>query len=356
MLALSGHGYGHLAQCAPVINALWQELPALRVTVCSTLPHEVIAGRLDQLFTSLAVELDVLLPMSSAWEVNVSSARQAYRKFHQGLDTGLQNDADLLDRVKPDLVLADIPYRILLAAKRVGVPAVGLCSLNWASIYATYCGGDDGSDVILEQMWAAYRAAELFLAPAPAIDMPELGNYRSIGPVARRGERQSAALHEYLGVSADTRLVMIAMGGISTPLPVSNWPRMKNVAWLFSGPSLNLRDDMIDTGDLAWSFIDVLTSSDAVLTKPGYGTYTEAVCNGVPILTLERPDWPETPCLDRWANRYGRLQSISKEQFEGGMFAHALERLWQQPVPDLSPEPLGIQQAAGLLLELLSGH
>ena len=31
LLAVSGHGYGHLAQCAPVINALWQRLPRLRL-------------------------------------------------------------------------------------------------------------------------------------------------------------------------------------------------------------------------------------------------------------------------------------------------------------------------------------
>ena len=48
LLAVSGHGYGHLAQCAPVINALWDRVPALRVTVCSQLERVVIAGRLDR--------------------------------------------------------------------------------------------------------------------------------------------------------------------------------------------------------------------------------------------------------------------------------------------------------------------
>ena len=46
LLAVSGHGYGHLAQCAPVINALWQRLPRLRLTVCSRLERGVIADRL----------------------------------------------------------------------------------------------------------------------------------------------------------------------------------------------------------------------------------------------------------------------------------------------------------------------
>ena len=353
LLALSGHGYGHLAQCAPVINALWQQLPSLRVTVCSSLPDAVIAGRLDKPCTSLTVELDVVLPMSSAWEVDVPAARQAYSSFHKDFDAGLQRDIELLEKIKPDLILADIPYRILSAARLVGIPAVALSSLNWASIYATYCGTDGESEDILEKMRAGYRAADVFLAPEPAIDMPELDNYHAIGPIARRGLSQKPALLEQLGRSRDTRVVLVALGGIATVLPMASWPRIDNVIWLFPETPATQRDDLVDLSELPSSFIDVLASSDAALTKPGYGTYTEAVCNGIPLLSLERPDWPETSGLNAWARNYGRLQEISKAQFESGMFTGLLQQLWEQPVPGEYPEPTGINQAAGLLLERL---
>ena len=88
--------------------------------------------------------------------------------------------------------------------------------------------------------------------------------------------------------------------------------------------------------------------ADAVLTKPGYGTYAEAVCNAVPILTLARPDWPETPYLNAWARRHGCLEEISVTQFRSGDFGSALERLWQKPLPE-PPEPEGIQQAVDIL-------
>jgi len=353
LLALSGHGYGHLAQCAPVVNALWQRLPSLRVTVCCTLPRAVIAARLDRPFTGLTAALDVVLPMSSAWEVDVPAARQAYAVFHRDHDAGLQRDLALLGDVKPDLVLADIPYRILSAARLAGIPAVALCSLNWASIYAAYCGAAGESAAILEQMWSGYRAANIFLAPEPAMDMPGFENYRAIGPIAREGVSQKPAVLERLGLPPGTRIVMVALGGIATAMPLANWPRIDGVAWLFSAALAIPRDDLFDFSALPVAFIDVLASSDAVLTKPGYGTYAEAVCNGVPLLTLVRPDWPETTYLNAWARRHGRLQEIGKEQFESGAFAPALQLLWQQPVPDGYPEPVGIRQAAELLLEQL---
>ena len=202
-------------------------------------------------------------------------------------------------------------------------------------------------------MWTAYRAADVFLAPAPAMDMPELDNYRAIGPIARRGVRNKSSLLERLGLDSGTRLVMVALGGIATTLPLVNWPRIDKVAWLFSTAVALPRDDLFDLCVLPLSFIDVLASVDAVLTKPGYGTYAEAVCNGVPLLTLSRPDWPETAYLNAWAGRHGRLQEISKQQFESGTFAAALQQLWQQPVADGYPEATGIQQAAEVLLAQL---
>jgi UDP-N-acetylglucosamine:LPS N-acetylglucosamine transferase len=33
---------------------------------------------------------------------------------------------------------------------------------------------------------------------------------------------------------------------------------------------------------------DLLCSVDAVLAKPGYGTFAEAACNGTPLLYLRR--------------------------------------------------------------------
>ena len=74
LLALSGHGYGHLSQCAPVINALWQRHPELRLTVCGSLPHAVVASRLEREFSYRQTELDPVLSMYSAWEVDVPAS------------------------------------------------------------------------------------------------------------------------------------------------------------------------------------------------------------------------------------------------------------------------------------------
>jgi len=355
LLAVSGHGYGHLAQCAPVINALWDLVPDLHLTVCGALPRSVIAERLDRDFTFLPLEPDPVLCMRSPWEIDVPASRKVFREFHRDWQTGLRHDTDLLATLAPDLVLADIPWRILHAARQQQVPAIALCSLNWATIFAACCGEGDADAAMLDVMLAGYRAASVFLAPAPALPMPELDNYRAIGPIARRGRQRRDELLARCERPETARFVLVALGGIATGLPLERWPHREDVVWLNAGAVDSARGDMLDIAATGMEFIDVLASCDAVLTKPGYGTYAEAVCNGIPILTLARPDWPETVYLNKWAGRCGRLGEISARQFETGCFVEALEDLWGRPAI-LPPEATGIDQAAEQLASCLAGE
>jgi len=345
LLALSGHGYGHLAQCAPVVNVLQQWLPELVLTVCGSLPYEVVAARIDAEFDYRLAELDPVLCMLNAWEVDVDASRQVYRTFHHDWEQGFQHDIDLLEQVSPDLVLADIPYRILSAAVQCGIPAVGLCSLNWAAIYAAYCENSAEDRDILEQILDSYRAASLFLAPTPAIPMPELENVVTTGPIARQGSRLQGILQKRCTVDRKVKTVLVALGGISTRLPLENWPAMDGVVWIFTDAVQYHREDMVNFDALEIPFIDVLASADVVLTKPGYGTYAEAVCNGVPVLTLERRDWPETDCLNSWVRQHGHLEVMTREQFLGGQFAPLVNSLLATGV-GTGIEPDGIRQAA----------
>jgi small subunit ribosomal protein S21 len=66
---------------------------------------------------------------------------------------------------------------------------------------------------------------------------------------------------------------------------------------------------------------DLLASVDAVITKPGYGTFVEAACAGTPILYLERDDWPETPHFAAWLAQHARAAALGREATAGGQIS-----------------------------------
>ena len=94
--------------------------------------------------------------------------------------------------------------------------------------------------------------------------------------------------------------------------------------------------------------IDVVCSVDALITKPGYGSFVEAACNGIPILYVRRGDWPEEHYLVRWLPAQASCLELARRDLDRGELGEPLKSLWQQPLK-LSVEPSGAAEAAELL-------
>jgi hypothetical protein len=354
LVALSAHGFGHGAQAAAVVNALRTRLPDLRLTLRTTLPTEFLRRRFAGTFELIAEDSDVGMLMRSAVEIAREATAQAYEGFHRDWQARVEEEAQTLDGLAPDLVLANVPYLPLAGAARAGIPAVAMCSLNWADVYRHYFGSRPQAERILGEMRAAYRAAHLFLRLEPGMPMPDLPNAVTIGPVATTGQNRRAEIAARLNLDACTRLVMIAPGGIELRLPVEHWPAAAQIHWLVPQSWGVRRAGFSDMEALRLPFTDVLCSCDAIIGKPGYGTFAEAGCNAVPMLYLPRADWPESPYLTDWLARHGRTRAIDRAALERGDVVDALGGLWSQTAPP-APLPTGVAEAARRLGELLSG-
>ena len=183
LVALTAHGFGHVSLTAPVINALRRRIPELRLTLYTNLPRGLLANRLDGEFDLIPQATDVGMLMKNALEVDGAASSQAYQRYHQDWEQAIAEEDRLLAAHAPDVVLANVPYRILAAAARAGIPAVAMCSLNWADIYRHFCGTLPGAATLIEQMLAAYRNARAFLQPAPSMPMADLENRITNAPM-----------------------------------------------------------------------------------------------------------------------------------------------------------------------------
>jgi hypothetical protein len=348
VVSISGHGFGHVAQTAPILNLLQQRIPKLRITVRSAVPLAHLRSRIHAPFAHMPVEGDIGMVMSSALDVLAEESRAAYRAFHAVWDARVANEAGLLRELGADLVLANVGYLPLAGAQRAGIPNAALCSLNWADIYRHYCG-DEG---ITARMDDSYANADAFLRATPGMAMACLPNLIPVAPIAAIGANRRAKLNLRLGLSAEEKLVLVSLGGIASRLPIERWPRIPGVRWLVQENWRIDHPDAIILETLQMSFCDLLASSDALICKPGYGSFVEAASCGVPVLYVNRPDWPEAPALVEWLQQNGLCREVSRQALEQGTIDDTLEEIWQAPRPKpVIPE--GAQQVAEWLAEKL---
>lgn len=352
-VAISSHGYGHGAQTATVLTALRTRYPDLRLTLLTGLARTFLESRIPGEFELIDWRGDFGMQMSSALEVDLVRSAADYAMFHANWDARLAETIVLLERMAPDLLLANVPYLPLAASARIGMPSIALCSLNWADIYRHYFSGRLEFSSILACMLSAYNSAEMFLCPAPSMVMPDMRNVRPIGPLARLGRDCRVALCAQLGVSESQRLVVIAPGGIPLNLPIHGWPVADDISWIVPDDWAVTRTDMHAFASVGMNFTDLLASADAVLGKLGYGTVAECACNGTPLLYMPRPDWPEEDCLAEWLQVYGRCAPIGHEQVLRGELREQLEQMWAQPIPP-APQPTGAEEAAQIIAQRLT--
>lgn len=339
---ISGHGLGHLAQAAPVLNALRIARPDLRLTLRSGLPRERLALRIAGEFTHIHEASDFGYVMDNALDIDLPASAARYREFHADWPERVQRERKFLADLAPDLVFSDVAYLPLAGAAAAGIPSIALCSLNWADLAAHFFRHDDWLPAIHKQILSAYRSARTFLRTTPGMTMLDLPNVVTVGPIAAPPELDRAEVARRLNLPTDRRWVLVALGGFDLPLPMERWPQHRDILWL--------RPEALGAYDVR--FNDLLTNVDAVLTKPGYGTFTEATVHGVPVLYLRRPDWPEQACLIDWLRPHNRAAEIAREQAERGDLLPTLEALWALPAPP-RPAPTGATQAAKALLDCL---
>ncbi|WP_435628293.1 hypothetical protein [Candidatus Ferrigenium straubiae] len=355
VVSITGHGYGHVAQTAPVLNALHRMMPRLRITVRSATPLTYLSSRIHAPFEYLQSEGDIGMAMSSALDIQVEESRAAYRAFHAGWEVRANEEACLLRDLGADLVLSNVGYLPLAGAQRAGIPNAAMSSLNWFDIFRHYCmqtvhastgSGRTEDEKIAAQIHACYANADAFLRLAPGMAMEHLPNVVPLGPVAVIGANRREELHHSLQLAQNERLVLVSLGGIAGRLPIESWPRIGGVRWLVQQGWQVEHPDAIVIEPLPMSFSDLLASCDALLCKPGYGSFAEAACCGTPVLYVSRADWPESPALTGWLRQHGLCREVSRAALERGNLAGVLEEIFHAPRP-VPVVPEGIEQAAG---------
>jgi hypothetical protein len=341
VVSITGHGFGHVAQTAPILNLLQQRMPQLRLTVRTAAPLAHLRSRIDALFAYLPSEGDIGMAMSSALDVRVEDSCAAYRAFHSDWDARVSDEARLLRELGADMVLSNVGYLPLAGAQRAGLANAALCSLNWLDIYRHYCG----NDAIAAQIHTCYANADAFLRATPGMAMADLPNLVPVAPIAFVGKDRREELNRQLKLSNNEKLVLVSLGGIAGRLPIERWPRIDGVRWLVEQSWQVEHPDAIVLDSLPMSFSDLLASSDALICKPGYGSFAEAGCGGVPVLYVSRADWPESPALIEWLQQHGLCREVARDALERGDLAKVLGELWNAPRPE-PVIPTGAEQVA----------
>lgn len=351
-VAISDHGFGHICQLAPVIHELNNRHVYSKLIVRSMADENIITKRFPAVHRFVKKRVDLAMVMENALDVSAENTFKAYRELHDHYDQYLAEEIAHLKLINPDVIVANVPYLILDAAHELSIPAVALCSLNWADIFYPYCKFMPGADQYYDAIMRAYNKAHYFIAPEPSMLMPEMFRLKKVGPITRIGIDQSVAIRQLLGLADDTKLVMLSMGGMRFEINYDQWPVNRQYHWIITDVNETGRRDITAIAQLPFNYIDILKSCHVFMTKPGYGNFADAVCNQVPVLYVRRKDWPEEKYLVEWQCQHNRCLEVDRSQLLKGDIGDSIENVLRLPEAQVVA-PTGVTQAADIISSVL---
>lgn len=351
---ISGHGYGHLGQCIPVINYITNAHPNWRLSICSTLDAKLLKKVIHSDFEHHSRAYDFGMLMLNALEVDQEKTEAQFNNQINSWDADLNSARSLLAKANPSVVINNVSYLIPTAAKSLSIPTISFSSLNWFDI-AKYYFPDNTR--LLTKLFEGYRDSDYFACLTPGMDATFCENWQgveiTVGAVAQTGQRISFAdysIEKNKASFVNRKVILVSMGGIPFDIDFSSWPLFEDIVYITAQTVPSTRADIIPLSELECNYSDVLASCDLLITKPGYGNFVEAAAVGVPILYVPRPDWPEQPCLINWIEANTLNHAISLEQFESGDFNKEIRELIGKRYE--SVELTGVESLSDLISEL----
>jgi len=347
---ISGHGFGHLAQVAPVLRRIHLIQPECKFFIRCALPEQEIRSQLRMDFELEQKPVDVGVIQHHAVQEDRLSSIQHIRCWMEHFDDYIAEETAWLERVQATQVLSDISPLAFPAAQALHIPSIGLATLDWHTIYSHWL---DDDDPVLHGLANAYRACDLLLTPLMAMDMPVFSSQQSIPLIVTQAANKTNPFHD-----DPRKKALILFGGCGNP-PYDLHALTNMSDWLFLTPDI----DSVQTSSMpespdniqALHFdthlrpIDAMQWVDVVVCKPGYGVLSECWATQTPIAWLERPDFPEFPMLKRWLEAAFPAAGMNRADFQRGDWQLTLERALQHP----NRFPAGPHQGAAVAADII---
>ncbi|WP_415229531.1 hypothetical protein [Psychromonas sp.] len=358
--SITAHGFGHAAISCAVINQVKKQHPDIKITVLSLVSKLYLQSRLCCEFELIPQGNDFGMLMVSPIEVDVKASALKYLALYNNWQQAVEQEKRILEKIKPDCLISNISPVSLDAALQLNIPTASVAPFNWAQIYQAYCLDPQQAEIskaksVFDKMVSIYERVDFIYKPLPSVPFMLEKEIR-VASICSQPPAPGAQLLQKLPAGTD-KIGLVALGGLPTSLDLENWPRITGWHWLIDQDADPLRDDMSQITELPFSFLWLLSSCDLILTKPGYGTYCEiaalAKYQKARVISLERPDWPETPFLNQFLSARVPFVEVKLAQLSGEPLTTVVKQLQMLAYPAVQACDDGAVQLVSDLLEQL---
>jgi hypothetical protein len=350
--AITNHGFGHATRTAAVLAEIKRQNPEIEITIATTAPRWLLEEYILADFVMLDRTFDVGVIQADSLHVDKHTTLSKLKRIQQHQAEILEAEKAFFAEHPVDLIFADMPPLATELAKIAGVPCWMAGNFGWDFIYRDWSHDCNGEFLeIADWMCGLYHQCDrLFRLPfhEPMSSFPHIQDVGLTGGTPRYTPDEMRAKFQ---LDCDRPTAMLSFGGLSlNQIPYGNLSKFSD--WQFITFDLNAPDlpNLTRVGRNGLRPVDLMGVCDRLVTKPGYGTLSEACRVGVPVVCLTRAGFLEAETLIAGVRDYTHHLIISPTDFYEGDWSFLTDPL--EP-PALTGASLDLNGEAEITAEIL---
>lgn len=289
-------------------------------------------------------------PAGDSSRVDVAATIRRFARLAGKAESLIEREIEFLAGTGAGIVVCDIPSVPLVAASRLGLPALLLANFTWLEILSSYGARGWPARSALEFLANLYRHATALLRAQPAMRMNGFERVHELGLVCRPARPERSKLRRALGLPPDAKLIYVYVGRYGQA--DMDWGRVQKLLpyHFVSYQRIEPPSDNWHVADAAeWPANVLLASADACVCKAGYTTVADCMRARVPLVFPPRQGFAEHRVLRKALLAWGGGVTISGRQFRELRWRRALETACSIR-PNQPPWPTdGAEKAAKLI-------
>ncbi|MEB3359162.1 MAG: glycosyl transferase [Synechococcales bacterium] len=325
-VAITNHGFGHATRTASVVAEIQRQCPDILVILVTTAPRWLLESYLPGEFIHRPRSFDVGVIQSDSVTMDKAATLEKLQHIQAQASQIIAGEVSFIQQNRVGLVLADIPPLATRIAQAAGIPCWMMSNFGWDFIYRDWGGPfREVADWISSCFQGCDRLFRLpFHEPMAAFPVIE-----DVGLTGGSPNFSEAELRQHFQITAPTeRVVLMTFGGLGlSQIPyegLAAFPDWQFITFDRQAPRL---PNLVQITDNRYRPVDFMPWCSRLISKPGYGTFSEACRLGTPVISITRDDFAEAPVLLDGLRRAAHHRILPPEELLQGDWAFLTEPL-----------------------------
>ncbi|WP_013322067.1 hypothetical protein [Gloeothece verrucosa] len=350
-LMVTNHGFGHAVRISCVAAQLKQLCPDILLILATTTPHWLIESYLGEDFIYRSRAFDVGVIQADSIQMDKKATKEKIEQIRRKQNSIIAAEVNFLKTNRVQLILADIPPLAAPLAQAAGIPCWMMSNFGWDFIYGQW--GEEFQEISQWISECYQKCDRLFRFPL-CEPMSAFSSITDVGLTGGTPRLSETELRNIFNLkSPPSKTVLLTFGGLGLQqIPYQQLDKFTDWQFITFDRHAPELANIIKITDHRYRPVDFMPLCGRVVCKPGYSTFAEALRLNVPIVTLTREDFGETPFLLEGLKKYSQHQIITPAEF----FGDSWEFLQQSLVPARLENTLaknGAEVIAGEVLNYL---